>query len=265
MLRMADSLSGEPLLISQLVRIAIHGIGSSALEYATSVAAIPPEHLLALQKAYEEAEDSDCMIHAYVGERCAMADMLGRLGKGAAESGDSEFTRLVEGTRHAGIDYFDQDTLDRYRLMIVKHFEPLTQSADLSWPERIRLQNEVKAAIELDTAEDPSLVVWVPPLVRTVEAFGRDIAILRNSQAALAVERFRADTGALPDDLGQLVPKYLAAPIEDPFDGQPLRYKRLAKGYQVYSVYADLNDDNGRQAERTDSGFKGDWVFEVRR
>jgi hypothetical protein len=42
-----------------------------------------------------------------------------------------------------------------------------------------------------------------------------------------------------------LVPKFLPAIPTDPFDGHSLRYKKLAKGYVVYSVGEDGKDDGG--------------------
>jgi len=62
---------------------------------------------------------------------------------------------------------------------------------------------------------------------------------------SLAVERYRLANDALPDSLSTLVPKFLDAVPIDPFDGQPLRYKKLAKGCVVYSVGEDGKDDGG--------------------
>jgi hypothetical protein len=74
----------------------------------------------------------------------------------------------------------------------------------------------------------------------------KGLAIQRTAQAALAVERYRlANRGALPPTLDALVPTYLAAVPLDPFDDQPLRYKRMPKGFSVYSIGADLRDDGG--------------------
>jgi hypothetical protein len=64
------------------------------------------------------------------------------------------------------------------------------------------------------------------------------VALMRVARAALAVERCRLATARLPDKLTD------SAPL-DPFTGQPLRYKKLAKGYVVYSVGEDGNDDGG--------------------
>ena len=66
------------------------------------------------------------------------------------------------------------------------------------------------------------------------------------AETALAIERFRlAHQNQLPDSLAALAPIYLKAIPTDPFDGQPLRYKLLEKGYVIYSIGPDLKDDGG--------------------
>ena len=64
-------------------------------------------------------------------------------------------------------------------------------------------------------------------------------------RVSLAVERYRVAHSNLPNKLDELVTAYFAAVPIDPFDGQPLRYKKLAKGYVVYSVGEDGKDDGG--------------------
>jgi len=64
---------------------------------------------------------------------------------------------------------------------------------------------------------------------------------------AAFVERFRLARGSLPENLNELVPQFLSAVPGDPFDGQPLRYHRLGKGYVIYSVGRDGLDDGGRE------------------
>jgi hypothetical protein len=65
-----------------------------------------------------------------------------------------------------------------------------------------------------------------------------------------------------------LVPEYLAAASEDPFDGKPLRYKRLDRGYAVYSVGDDCKDDGGKPqppASERAADETSDVVFRVQR
>ena len=79
-----------------------------------------------------------------------------------------------------------------------------------------------------------------------------DLAGLANAQAAVAIERWRlAHPGRLPDTLSELVPAYLTAVPLDPYDGQPVRYKKLPVGYVVYSVGTGWTD----QGERSSSAI----------
>jgi hypothetical protein len=68
------------------------------------------------------------------------------------------------------------------------------------------------------------------------------------ARSALAIERWRlAHEGRLPDSLSQLVPDFLPAVPADSFDEQPLRYRKLAHGYVVYSIGPDFTDDGGKE------------------
>jgi hypothetical protein len=56
-----------------------------------------------------------------------------------------------------------------------------------------------------------------------------------------------------------LAPEYFPGPVQDPFDGQPLRYRGNGSGYVLYSIGPDLKDDSGNRM----SGNTGDIVFAV--
>jgi len=86
--------------------------------------------------------------------------------------------------------------------------------------------------------------------------------LLRCSSTAVAVERYRLGHGFWPDRLDDLVPRNLSRIPTDPFDGQPLRYKRLDDGVVIYSIGADRKDDGGHleriniREPDTDVGFQ---------
>ena len=83
-------------------------------------------------------------------------------------------------------------------------------------------------------------------------------------RTALAIERFRlARAGKIPAALPELVPDFLPAVPRDLFDGQPLRFKTLARGYVVYSIGADGVDDGG--LEKTNNAAKYDVTITVER
>ena len=72
----------------------------------------------------------------------------------------------------------------------------------------------------------------------------------------------------MPDDLKELTPQFREAIPTDPFDGAALRYRRLTRGYVVYSVGEDGRDDGGREAperKKTTDKTTYDITFTVER
>jgi hypothetical protein len=93
------------------------------------------------------------------------------------------------------------------------------------------LANRTKLASRFRPYWDADYALLLSTEPRVVSCF-RDNALtqagLANAQAAVAIERWRlAHPGRLPDTLSELVPTYLTTVPLDPFDGQPVRYKKL--------------------------------------
>jgi len=73
----------------------------------------------------------------------------------------------------------------------------------------------------------------------------RTKAGLRCAIVAVALERYRRQHSRWPDSLNALVPECLLCLPTDPYDGAPLRYRRLADRVVVYSVGLDGQDNGG--------------------
>src|SRR5581483_7940548 len=92
-----------------------------------------------------------------------------------------------------------------------------------------------KQTEELDKLEqsvlgrpDSALVkLLLPALAMPLTSFLRSEAELRCASAAFAAERYRRAHGRWPESLDPLVPQFLRAVAKDPFDGKPIRYRRL--------------------------------------
>jgi hypothetical protein len=79
----------------------------------------------------------------------------------------------------------------------------------------------------------------------------------------LAIERFRAERGAPPDELSELVPEYLAELPSDLWSpSSDFEYRRddSELGYVLYSVGADGTDDGGSPAEYPEEALLPDRV-----
>jgi len=74
----------------------------------------------------------------------------------------------------------------------------------------------------------------------------------RHALAAIAIERIRQATDALPASLpeGHL----------DFIDGKPMRYRVEGSGYLLWSIALNNTDDGGKDHPRS-SSRKGDWVW----
>jgi len=69
------------------------------------------------------------------------------------------------------------------------------------------------------------------------------------TRTTIALEAFKADTGAYPPALDALVPKNLPTAPIDPYANAPFGYKVVDAGYLFYSVGHDLADDAGDPAK----------------
>jgi hypothetical protein len=84
---------------------------------------------------------------------------------------------------------------------------------------------------------------------------------------ACALERHRLAKGALPDKLDALIPEFLARVPSDIISGEPLRYRRDADRFTLWSVGWNQTDDAGTVGVNYEKKpqwdkDKGDWVFE---
>src|SRR5262249_14654539 len=75
----------------------------------------------------------------------------------------------------------------------------------------------------------------------------RTLAFLRCGIAAVAIERYRLANGRWPERLEDLVPAYLSKIPIDPFDGQPIRFRRLKDGVIIYTVGEGQDEDGSRR------------------
>jgi hypothetical protein len=118
--------------------------------------------------------------------------------------------------------------------------EVLSQSADRPLPQ---LQRELEEIVETWPDTDAAArarreLQWVEEL-QTAQKRGLWLAAVDAARrVASAAERYRLDRGAYPRDSDDLVPRYLAEPVHDPW-GEPVLYSRSGRGYTVVSLGAD--------------------------
>ncbi len=245
------SLEQEPTLISQLVRAACQGIALTGLERMLNRTAASDAELSRLAAAVSDAEVSQTMIRGYVGG-ISSYDSIFRMPVGKlTEWVEKGFLWLPIDTKKS---YTVTPLIALYKvtgLMDVDHLSLLRGMEDYVGASRKPLPSRLRAS-ESCSVNAEKLPRWhilsrmfLPSLHSPQVKEARAIAALRAAKIALAIERYRLAKSGLPDSPDDLVPKLLDAVPSDPFDGQSMRYKKLEKGYVVYSVGEDGKDDGG--------------------
>jgi hypothetical protein len=250
MLGLARSLSKEPVLISQLVRLACQGLAVSALEHVINRTEFADEQLIKLRETLADGEDLPAMHRAFAAERC--------VGVGVFEMPAAKILQVTDGGssqpavlaialyKFAGLA--DMDAIKYIDLM-----NDYMKAIRLPSHERQDAADAINAKFEKIAKIHVILHMIVPALSRVATIDIRTIAHLRTAQVGLAIERYRLATGSLPKTLAEIVPVYLDAIPKDPFDGKDLRYKKLEAGFVVYSIGEDESDDGGKEKQRKKS------------
>jgi len=100
----------------------------------------------------------------------------------------------------------------------------------------------------------------------TIDSLGRSLERLLSCEAArritvtaIAVKRYQLRHQSYPGNLEALVPEFLAEVPRDPVDGHPLRYQMLSDGtFLLYSIGSD-NVDNGGDPTATPGSKTFGW------
>jgi hypothetical protein len=248
MLGAGRSLAQEPLFISQLVRAALDYQAGSTTERVLNLTALTEPQLAALQTALVAAETPNLSTRALIGERACTAtvmhsprDLTPPSNPAALEN--SVATQKGFGSSLMRVSGFFQRDLG-YFLDAMATNIAATRLPD---PELFHSRTNTDAiAIRARRGYYIMSGLTLPALARATDRDVAHRARLRTVQTALAIERHRlANGGKLPASLEVLVPKYLAAVPVDPFTGDPLIFKNRPRGYVVYSLGEDTNDDDG--------------------
>jgi len=254
----ARSLESEPLLISQLVRVAAEGVAEESLEQTLNRVALTADSLTQLQSAFGHSAnyeaDGTGFNRALAAERLTAASAFdlpadklretisqASAATGAAAMPAAEVDKLLANLKDQ--KPFFTESINQF---IIARKEP--------FPARLKADDLVASRVE--EAKSKQFVVaaaLVPALAKATSKEAGGLARLRLAQTAVALEQFRAaNTNHYPAALAELSPKFLPAAPTDPFDGQPLRYRKAGEGFVIYSIGPDLKDDSGARKPGSD-------------
>jgi hypothetical protein len=262
-LNVSRSIGDEPFLIGQLVRAAEVVTALHSFE-RTLAQGQPAEDGLATVQHLLQVEDEETpalFLNALRGERALVHRMLE-----AFEAGELTFAQILAEPSKGSL----RDTAKDFLMVPVVQYAHAAYLRDMTeWINVFHLPvaeqapriQAVKTVIQLDEKALFSRLM-IPNTDRVMAVSPRKQAYLRCAIVALAAERYRQAQGQWPDSLAALTPRQLRQVPTDPYDGAPLRFRRLKASLVVYSVGPDAQDDGGSLdrknpvAPGTDLGFR---------
>jgi hypothetical protein len=242
-LNAARSLGDEPIYISQLIRIAGVIKACQAIERTLAQGEPPAEEMAGLQKLLENEDAFPGLLVATRGERASLHQVFEAVKQGVVTV-DQLADSHSNWAEKSFVSLWRMDTSQDQALslsLMARRIQEVQQP--------LHEQAALEKQFEQDMREVPKNAVltryMMPAMAKIGEAFRRKQAIVRCTIVALAAERYRREKKTWPDTLAQLCPSYLAAVPVDPYDGAPLRYRRVADGIVVYSAGVDALDNGG--------------------
>jgi hypothetical protein len=240
---LSDSLINAPDIIGHVVRTAGHAIVNIRLEEMMNRHSFSDAQLVRLGRLFEGRETPGNLRVAFSGELCTGLDVFTnpQSAQAAVSGGTTGESIAIAGLKVAG--FWERD-----REFFVDVYAGYFKAVALPFPEALEKAEFIDTKVESNPGGLRRYIsrMLLYAIGRVIEKEARRVAMLRMTQTAIAIERYRlANGGALPETLELLAPEFLPSILHDPFDGQPLRYRQLDKGYIVYSLGPDKEDNEG--------------------
>jgi len=243
--RAGSALATEPLLISQLVRIACYDMTLSATERLLSRHSLSTQQLERIAILVNSLEMPGDLRLTLISDRAAYLSLFRLPPEGVAQalSDESMDSSVVTGILQiTGLK-------DADRRLMLETMEKAIALADHDDAEALGKCEDLFKEVVSEAQRMPPRIfcaMLLPALQKAVPKFVSLEARRRAAIVTIAVEQFRAArNGQPPGRLDDLIPGFLPKPLADPFDGEPLRYKKLPVGFVVYSIGPDRTDDGG--------------------
>jgi hypothetical protein len=238
-LRFADLLRDEPILITQLVRLAIARMAVSTLQDVAALAPPSPVLLRQLEALLNRLDDSAPGALAIDGERLLFGEWI--------------FAQTPEKVRKLlNAEGVAKDapslTVDQLAAEHVAYAAALLRLADLVSQPYYRVKDEL--AVVARSASSPKSVVVdaiLPSLVPYCGKMAEFLSSLRVSRIGLRLKTYRTEHGGYPANLSAL--QLADIPLEkqvDPCTGKALCYRLEGEEFVLYSVGLDGADDGGK-------------------
>ncbi len=283
MFRLTDATRKEPILISQLVRMAELQLALAPL--AEGMGQWSEAQLRALQERLQAFDFCADLNRSLQAERVLFGDGVIEYVRRSHNKFDlmDEFSRVSDGSSSSpiwpmavlttaapsGWLYLEQlnhsVAFDQYLLPLIDVTNRKIR------PTAVRDANDAISRLTQRSPVDSLLHhqffsgLLLPAISRVAEKAAFAQTAVDTATVACALERYRLAHGQLPDSLDNLTPQFIARLPHDIINGKPLIYRHAPDGhYLLYSVGWNETDDGGSPKQKKTGDAErqeGDWVW----
>ena len=259
-MQLGDALAGEPIVVSQLVRISIYGNMSDAIQRSFRGGDLSPELFSELMAHMDQADNRQAFAESLTGEQIMGNMMFSDIRGGDADSnyfGTGGVPEEMEGLMlrmYGSIPlrpWLNMDESAHADIMI-----RFAEAAELPYYEaRPQIEQIGEYAENLPWTRFLTRTL-TPALSRANQAQARHEATVDLMQMGLVLEQFQTENGFYPATLDAITSQLGGSVPIDPFSGEPYHYYPAADSFQLYGVGRNLTDDGGQHDYR-----EGDMVW----
>jgi len=258
-LKFANALKTEPVLISQIVRMAMVRLSCDTIKKLCEIAPPSVQQTSDIQSLLKDFDDIRPLIHSIDADRLLIGEWVFNLTK------DELYKTGIENIQK------DADGLIYKLLFFGMTFKPIFLADHAAY---LRFMHDGTRFLERPYSPEQGEIleervqkkrpihiltsIFAPAIFRVKQIHCEMIAELRIAQAGLALLQHKQNQDALPATLDTLkLPN-----INDPFSDGRLLYKTEREGFVLYSIGPDQKDNDGsprQKKQKTDWDIV--WIF----
>ncbi len=265
----SQSVRDEPSMASALSQAAIVRTAAEALGECLSYHTVTTRQARELYDQFGRIDLKSSFVKALEGARAALLTQLDKI-QARAVGGSTQPGTEIEKVLGRWAPLLLKAQIRVEKRILLQEMAKTIREADLSYRDfvlrRSRPHNDRPFARRAMVA--PSLV---PAFDRARAARDHGIAAAAGSRIALALEAHCNAKGTYPNSLSELTKEPGWKIEKDPFSAADFIYKKLPKGFLLYSIGEDFEDDGGSfdgnpgQHSAGSFGRRGDIVWRVER
>ena len=286
-LNVAELLREEPLLISQLVRMAQGAITMRTLWQGFAEHRWKDAQLAVFQERLGRFDYPAGLIRSFEGERAGGIVLVDKLIAGQNQLGSAGSD---DGLRRAAM-IVPLGVLRENQVVLVRRYTDMlaylrarvsaapqagfatpvltpTGDVDQATNRKERLvETSMRTVMRAENERYSPFTILakllVPAIGKAESRAARSQTTVHLAITACALERYRLAHGSYPEKLDALTPAFLPKPVLDPMTAQPFHYRRTDDGwFRLYSIGEDGKDDGGVLRTKPKEAIR-DWPWPV--